>query len=57
MGSPPKLDPDCLNREELEDIVEKIRDILWPRGKEDEPWSPDTIDQVASVLDEYHLRP
>lgn len=57
MAEPPKLQAADLNREELEDIVEKIRDTLWPRGKEDEPWSPDTIDQIASVLDEYHLRP
>jgi hypothetical protein len=57
MSEPPKLQVGDLNREEMEDIVEKIRDILWPRGKEEAPWSPDTIDAIASVMDEYHLRP
>lgn len=57
MSKPPKLEPGDLEHEELEDIVEKIRGVLWPRGKEDEPWSPDTIDAVAAVMDEYHLRP
>jgi len=57
MAEPPKLNPGDLNHEELEDIVMNIRDILWPRGKTDESWSPDTIDQIASVMDSYHLRP
>ena len=57
MAEPPKLQVDCLNESQAKYIVECIRDILWPQGKEDEPWSPDTIDAIASVMDEYHLRP
>ena len=57
MSEPPKLTPLDLDGTELEEIVMNIRDILWPRGKTDESWSPDTIDQIASVMDSYHLRP
>jgi len=51
------LQVDDLNESEAKDIVEKIRDILWPRGEADKEWSPDTMDAVAQVMDNYHLRP
>jgi len=57
MPEPPKRDPDDLSESEARYIVEGICGILWPRGREDEPWSPDTLDASASLMDQYRLRP
>lgn len=34
-------------------MVANIREILWPDGDPEHPWSPDTIEQVAEVLDPW----
>jgi hypothetical protein len=57
VGEPPKLQPGDLTKQELLHIVEQVRDTLWPRGAEDEAWTPDTVDAVAQILDQYHLKP
>lgn len=53
----PKLTARDLTPEELVDIVDSLREILWPGGKTDESWSPDTIGQVALKLQSYGLEP
>jgi len=57
VAEPPELQPADLTKEELLRIVEQVRDTLWPRGAEDDPWTPDTINAVASSLEQYNLRP
>lgn len=57
MAGNPKLEPGDLNEEELLAIVDGVREVLWPRGDADHEWSAETIELVASVLDQYHLRP
>jgi hypothetical protein len=54
---PPKLQPGDLTKDELLWIVEHIVNALWPRGDSEFSWSPDTVESVASILDQYHLRP
>lgn len=53
----PKLEPGDLTKDELLLIVESIRETLWPLSNPDNEWSADTADHIASVLDQYHLRP
>lgn len=57
MAEQPRLEPKDLTQEELLSIVEQVRDILWPNGDRGHPWTPDTIDQVASRLQAYNLEP
>jgi hypothetical protein len=57
MAAAPALEPGDLTKKELHDIVERVRDTLWPRGNPDASWSPDTVDAVAGILNDYHLRP
>jgi hypothetical protein len=57
MAANPKLDPGDLTKEELLAIVEGVREVLWPLSNPDHVWTPETVESVASVLDQYHLRP
>ena len=53
----PKLTARDLSHAELAEIVDSIRGTLWPSGRTDESWSPDTLDQVALQLQSYGLEP
>lgn len=33
-----------------EQLVQKAREILWPKGQEEEQWSPDTLEELARLL-------
>lgn len=57
MAAPPVLEPGDLTKAELLVIVSRVRDVLWPRGDAEASWSADTVDGVAAVLTDYHLRP
>ena len=51
----PKLEPSDLAKEELLAIVEEMRDLLWPR--ECDNLATVTAEQIAEILEQYHLRP
>ncbi len=57
MSEPAKLQPGDLRYDELKDIVGQIRETLWPLSNPDVEWDADTVDAIASVLDQYGLRP
>lgn len=57
MAARPVLDVGDLTEEELRDIVGRIQDALWPRGRERDQWTPDTVQGVAQVLCDYNLDP
>ena len=59
MAQQPRLEPGDLTEDELRDIVEKVRERLWPRGQspDEVQWTPDIVDSIASTLDDYGLRP
>jgi hypothetical protein len=59
MAQQPRLEPGDLTQDELKDIVEQIRETLWPKGKnpDEVSWTPDTVDAIAQTMDEYGLRP
>ena len=31
-------------------ILMKIQEVLWPEGRSEEDWSPDTLDEISSIL-------
>jgi len=37
--------------------LDQIREILWPSGDADRPWSPDTLDAIAQIVKATELRP
>lgn len=57
MGRRVFLDPGDLTGTEKTAVLEAILEALWPKGREKEPWSPDTADKVVQVLSEYNLVP
>jgi len=53
-----------LSTDQLRDIVDQIRDILWldinPQGdfyNPDKEWSPDTLEYVSGTLSDLGLKP
>jgi hypothetical protein len=57
MNQTANIEPRDLTREQLLDVVERVREVLWPAGNEDESWSPDTLDAVAEVFMAHGLAP
>jgi hypothetical protein len=57
MSERPYLSPGDLTSEELQTIVERIQDALWPRFHEREPQTPAQFREVINVLTEYNLDP
>jgi hypothetical protein len=49
--------PSDLSRDEIERIVRRITEILWPEGDPGAEWDAETIDEVALVLEGAELRP
>lgn len=57
MAVPPKIEPGDLMEEELLDIVERIRDAVWPRGIEGRESDVKIAKEVIAALKDYHLEP
>lgn len=56
MGTAARLEPGDLTAHELLEIVNAVRDAVWPRddGKYD---ADRKLRLVEAVLEEYHLKP
>ena len=37
--------------------ITAIRETLWPKGREDESWDPDTIDIVSRIVVNFGFAP
>ena len=53
----PKLTPQDLEKDELENILNGVIEALWPGGDPDHEWSPDTLNEIKDALSSYGLDP
>ena len=44
-----------LSKDGALDMLERIRNTLWPPGREDADWSTDTLQSVAAVFGDHGL--
>jgi DNA-directed RNA polymerase subunit RPC12/RpoP len=44
-----------LSKDGALDMLERIRNTLWPPGREDTSWSADTLQNVAAAFGDYGL--
>lgn len=56
MANAPMLEPGDLTKEELLEIVERVRDAVWPQGGRAK-YTAKMATEVASILDQWHLSP
>jgi len=47
----------ALDLKSLRNIVNDVREALWPDGDAYAEWSPDTLQQIAEIFEDFKLRP
>jgi hypothetical protein len=48
---------EALTAGQARDVVAGVADCLWPGGEPDQPWSPDTLDEIADLLARFGIGP